>query len=268
MQSRILFRMLFIGAIALALAHLFDFQIESIPKLENPKKSDLINMFRGWGFLGTWVLIAITARLLAKPDQPGTVTGWERHLCRKEWLLLASPLLSGGAAEVGKLMVRRLRPHGESFYLYKNWLTDPFSSSGLGIPSSHTAVAFGGSTILLLLFPKLRTPALVMAAGCMATRVLSGSHYFSDGIAGALLGVMCGILSIKLYGYLNRASQQNISPSLNSDPAIDLKTRPEWKPVIERGQVTYDVQVSDRAGCQPEPSFKAYKNIRQPPGGN
>jgi hypothetical protein len=79
----------------------------------------------------------------------------------------------------------------------------------------------------------------------MATRVLSGSHYFSDGIAGALLGVMCGILSIKLYGYLNRASQQNISPSLNSDPAIDLKTRPEWKPVIERGQVTYELQVID-----------------------
>ena len=247
MHSKILFRVLFIGAVALGLAHLFDFQIENIPNLENLKKPDLINMFRGWGFLGTWVLIAITARLLAKPDRPGTSTGWRRHLHRKEWLILASPLLSGGVAEVGKLMVRRLRPHGESFYIYKNWLTDPFSSSGLGIPSSHTAVAFGGSTILLLLFPKLRTPAIVMAAGCMTTRVLSGSHYFSDGIAGALIGIFCGILSIKIYGYINRSSQQKISPSLNSDPSIDLKTRPEWKPVLERGQVTYDVQVIDKA---------------------
>ena len=239
--------MFLIGVIALGLAHLFDFQIENIPKLENPKKPDLINMFRGWGFLGTWALIAITARLLAEPKRQVAITEWRRHLYRKEWLLLASPLLSGAVAEIGKLIVRRLRPHGESFYIYKNWLTDPFSSSGLGIPSSHTAVAFGGSTILLLLFPKLRTPAIVMAAGCMTTRVLSGSHYFSDGIAGALIGIFCGILSIKIYGYINRSSQQKISPSLNSDPSIDLKTRPEWKPVLERGQVTYDVQVIDKA---------------------
>jgi undecaprenyl-diphosphatase len=239
--------MLFLGAIAVGLAHLFDFQIESIPKLENPRKPDLINMFRGWGFLGTWVLIAITARLLAKPDRLGSVVGWKRHPYRKEWLLLASPLLSGAAAEAGKLMLRRLRPHGESFYIYKNWLTDPFSSAGLGIPSSHTAVAFGGSTILLLLFPKLRTPAIVMAAGCMTTRVLSGSHYFSDGIAGALIGIICGILSIKLYEYLNRASQRTMVTSLNSNPSIDLHTRPEWKPVTEKGQVTYDVQVIEKS---------------------
>ena len=106
--------MLFIGAIALGLAHVIDFQIESIPKLENTKNSDLIQIFRGWGFLGTWVLIAITARLLAKPDRPWAMTGWRHHLYRKELLLFASPLLSGGAAEVGKLIVRRMPPMANS----------------------------------------------------------------------------------------------------------------------------------------------------------
>ena len=237
--------MIFIGAIALGLAHLFDFQIESIAKLDNTKKSDLIQLFRGWGFLGTWVLIAITARLLAKPDRPGAMTGWRRHLYRKEWLLFASPLLSGGAAEVGKLIIRRLRPHGEFFYLYRSWLTDPFRSSGLGFPSSHTAVAFGGSTILLLQFPKLQIPAVVMAAGCMATRVFSGAHYFSDGVGGALVGVISSVLCIKIYLYLKKVSRRNATPILNSEPSLVYKKRPEWKPVIERGQVAYELQVSD-----------------------
>jgi len=245
MPSKLLFRMLFIGAIALGLAHLFDFQIESIPKLDNIKKPDLIQLFRGWGFLGTWVLIAITARLLAKPDRPGAMTGWRRHLYRKEWLLFASPLLSGGAAEVGKLIIRRMRPHGEFFYLYRSWLTDPFRSSGLGFPSSHTAVAFGGSTILLLQFPKLQIPAIIMAVGCMTTRVLSGAHYLSDGIGGALVGVISSVLCIKIYLYFNHISRRHGTPILNSEPSLDYKKRPEWKPVIERGQVAYELQVSD-----------------------
>ena len=247
MPSKLLFRMLFTGAIALGLAHLFDFQIESIPKLGNTKKSDLIQLFRGWGFLGTWVLIAITARLLANPDKPGTMTGWRRHLYRKEWLLLASPLLSGAVAEIGKLLVRRLRPHGEFSYIYRSWLTDPFSSSGLGFPSSHTAVAFGGSTILLLQFPKLQTPAIVMAVGCMATRVLSGAHYFSDGIGGALVGVISSILCLKLYRHLNQISRRDGASILNSEPSLDYKKRPEWIPVTEIGPVKYAVQVIEKA---------------------
>jgi membrane-associated phospholipid phosphatase len=167
MSSKLLLRIVFGGAIAIGLAHYFDFHIESISGLKNIKNSDLIQLFRGWGFLGTWILIAITARLLAEPEKPGAITKWRRHLNRREWLLLASPLLSGAAAEIGKLLIRRLRPHGESFYIYRSWLVDPFSSQVLGLPSSHTAVAFGGSTILLLLSPKLRIPAIVMAAGCM-----------------------------------------------------------------------------------------------------
>ena len=214
MLNKPLARILFIGAIALSLAHLFDFQIESLLKLESPKEKDLIKLFRVWGFLGTWILVAITARLLAEPDKPGAMTGWRQHLYRKEWLLLASPLLSGAAAEIGKLLIRRLRPHGEPFYNYRSWLIDPFSNSGMGLPSSHTAVAFGGSTILLLLFPKLITPAIVMAVGCMATRILSGAHYMSDGIGGALIGITSGYLTIKAYYYFNRMSHCNREMSL------------------------------------------------------
>ena len=237
MSSKLLLRIVFGGAIAIGLAHFFDFHIESISGLKNTIKSDLIQLFRVWGFLGTWILIAITARLLANPDRPGGFTGWRRHLYRKEWLLLASPLLSGGAAEIGKLVIRRLRPHGESFYIFRSLLTDPFRSSGLGFPSSHTAVAFGGSTILLLLFPKLRNPAIVMAVGCMTTRVLSGAHYFSDGVAGAWIGILSGILCIKYYWYLSQKTKRGMELILNSSPPVGGMKTIDSQDVEERVQI-------------------------------
>ena len=236
MSNKLLLRIVFGGAITIGLAHFFDFDIESISGLKNTKKSDLIQLFRGWGFLGTWILIAITARLLAEPEKPGAITEWRRHLNRKEWLLLASPLLSGAAAEIGKLLIRRLRPHGESFYIYRSWLVDPFSSQGLGFPSSHTAVAFGGSTILLLLFPKLRIPAIVMAVGCMTTRVLSGSHYMSDGVGGALIGITSGYLCIKLYDYFNRMRERNEAISLNPVFSINRVKTLKLEQVLESVQ--------------------------------
>ena len=237
MPGKLLLRIIFGGAIATGLAHFFDFHIESFSGLKNIRNSDLIQLFRGWGFLGTWILIATSARLLANPDRPGGFTGWRRHLYRKEWLLLASPVLSGGAAETGKLLIRRLRPHGESFYIYRSWLTDPFSSSGLGFPSSHTAVAFGGSTILLLLFPKLRIPAIVMAVGCMTTRVLSGAHYFSDGVAGALIGILSGILCIKYYWYLSQKAKRGMELNLNSTPPVGGMKALDSEDVKERVQI-------------------------------
>jgi hypothetical protein len=79
----------------------------------------------------------------------------------------------------------------------------------------------------------------------MATRVFSGAHYFSDGVGGALVGVISSVLCIKIYLYLNKVSRRNGTAILNSEPSLVYKKRPEWKPVIERGQVAYELQVSD-----------------------
>jgi hypothetical protein len=86
-----------------------------------------------------------------------------------------------------------------------------------------------------------------MAVGCMATRVLSGAHYFSDGIGGALVGVISSILCLKLYRHLNQISRRDGASILNSEPSLDYKKRPEWIPVTERGPVKYAVQVIEKA---------------------
>ncbi|MCP9775926.1 phosphatase PAP2 family protein [Cyanobium sp. WAJ14-Wanaka] len=189
------------GVVILSLSHLLDFPIAGIFRPEHQSQSDLFKLFRCWGFLGTWVLITISAQLLSQPTSSKPLTGWKRYLNQEAWMLIAAPMISGSIAEIIKLIVRRIRPHGDPSYIFRSWLDRPFSTSGIGFPSSHTAVAFAGSTIIIYLYPRLKLPAIIMAAGCLVTRVVSGAHYFSDGIGGALVGISAGFLCIWLSSF-------------------------------------------------------------------
>jgi membrane-associated phospholipid phosphatase len=196
--------LLLYGVVALALSHLLDFPISNLFKPGEQSQSDLLKLFRSWGFLGTWLLIAISAQLLSQPKDSKPLAGWKHALDQKAWLLLAAPMLSGGMAEIIKLAVRRIRPNGDPSYVFRSWFDHPFSTSGIGFPSSHTAVAFAGSTIIFYHYPKLQIPALTMAVGCLATRVMSGAHYFSDGIGGVLVGISAGLLCIRLNSFITQ----------------------------------------------------------------
>ena len=192
------------GVAALALSHLLDFPISNLFKPGEQSQSDLLKLFRCWGFLGTWLLIAISAQLLSQPKDSKPLAGGKHALDQKAWLLLAAPMVSGGMAEIIKLVVRRLRPDGDPSYAFRSWLDHPFSTSGIGFPSSHTAVAFAGSTVIFYHYPQLQIPALTMAVGCLATRVMSGAHYFSDGIGGVLVGISAGLLCIRLNSFITQ----------------------------------------------------------------
>lgn len=158
-----------------------------------PPKSDLLLLLRVWGSLWLWLGIAFTAGLLewrrVRRKLDGTL--------ERVGVLLLSPLAGGLVAEALKLVVRRERPSDLDAYLFRSWLERPWSTSGLGLPSSHAAVAFAGSAALGLLYPELRWPAVLMALGCGFTRVASGAHYPSDVLAAALVGVLCAMLVSK-----------------------------------------------------------------------
>jgi membrane-associated phospholipid phosphatase len=216
------------GVAALALSHLLDFPLTGVFKPGEQSRSDLLKLFRCWGFLGTWLLIAISAQLLSQPKDSKPLAGWKHALDQKAWLLLAAPMVSGGMAEIIKLVVRRLRPNGDPSYVFRSWFDHPISTSGIGFPSSHTAVAFAGSTILFHHYPKLQIPAFTMAVGCLATRVMSGAHYFSDGIGGVLVGISASLLCIRLnsiitkhnFGTRNRRMAQRAIPIAPNQAAI------------------------------------------------
>ena len=65
-----------------------------------------------------------------------------------------------------------------------------------GWPSSHTTVAFAGMAALIYLYPKNK--ALALAAGAYALYIGFGVsisvHWFSDFLAGAILGTLIGVV--------------------------------------------------------------------------
>jgi membrane-associated phospholipid phosphatase len=65
-------------------------------------------------------------------------------------------------------------------------------------PSGHTQTAFTLATALTLLFPRWGIPAFIMAGAVGITRVILTSHYLSDVIAGAGIGIV-GTLIVKYY---------------------------------------------------------------------
>jgi undecaprenyl-diphosphatase len=67
----------------------------------------------------------------------------------------------------------------------------PNSSS---FPSGHAATAFAAATVVAILMPRLRTPVLALAALVAFSRVYLGVHFLSDVLAGAVLGIVAGLL--------------------------------------------------------------------------
>ena len=65
----------------------------------------------------------------------------------------------------------------------------------LSFPSGHSTSAFAAATAMALCFgKKAGIPALFLAALIALSRLYAGVHYPSDVLAGAVLGVLCGVL--------------------------------------------------------------------------
>jgi undecaprenyl-diphosphatase len=92
-----------------------------------------------------------------------------------------------------KFLVRRRRPEGEWGGIYRN--TDPHS-----FPSGHAARAFLIAVIGTALGPPWLGVVLWIWAPLVAlARVAMGVHYLSDVIAGAVLGILSGMLFLVVY---------------------------------------------------------------------
>lgn len=74
-----------------------------------------------------------------------------------------------------------------------------WKSGYASFPSGHTTTAFAAAVALGALFPRARWLLLALAAVVGATRVLLGSHYPSDVIAGAALGSLFALFMVKAF---------------------------------------------------------------------
>ena len=192
-SSRALPRFLLLSLLAVLLAHLVDWWAAAhlvFPKLAN---TDLGRLLRIQGFLPTWIIVGGALVLV---DWPLRALGGTWAALRRGTLVAGSAALSGAVGEVLKLVIRRQRP-GQSLgeYVFRDWADRPFSTAGLGLPSSHVVVAFGGLAMLGLLFPRARPVCFLLAAGCAFSRVAAHAHFVSDVTLAAVIGIaIAGLL--------------------------------------------------------------------------
>ena len=80
-------------------------------------------------------------------------------------------------------------------------------------PSGHSATAFAAAVVVGFAYPRLRLPLLALAALVALSRVYLGMHYWSDVLAGSLLGVAIGLTTVWLIRLARRAPTAPV-PSL------------------------------------------------------
>jgi membrane-associated phospholipid phosphatase len=172
-------RNLVLALFAIAIAFLGDRWAYDHAVLAVVYDRDWGRLLRIFGFVPTWILIALGLWLHER--------GGFAHARRRAMLIVGSTLAAGIAAEVLKLLLRRERPVAhDGDYFFRAFGERTFSTGGLALPSSHVMVAFGGAAMLAHMYPRTRWLWYIVAAGCALTRVLARAHFLSDVVVAAL----------------------------------------------------------------------------------
>lgn len=154
-----------------------------------------VEVLRAVGDLRTWAFIAIALLLHDRQARRGRSFSARTERGARAF---GAALLAGLLAETLKLILRRERPEASDMLYSFKPLTDLLSSSNVGLPSSHTAVAVGGATALAIMLPWSAPLIMLIAIGCGVTRVLVGAHHVSDVFLGIVVGVVSGWLVSRL----------------------------------------------------------------------
>lgn len=154
--------------------------------LERVYDKDWARLLRQMGWYPTWMIAGLALWLTRRKADPALARFHAK-------VLLFAPALAGIVCEVLKLTIRRERPNAnDGEYVFRSWSEDPWSTAGLGMPSSHTMVAFAAATALARILPGAGNVWYALAAGCAITRVLDRAHFFSDIMLGMLFGWSIG----------------------------------------------------------------------------
>lgn len=148
------------------------------------------------GRIGFWMPIAVPLAMLA--------SGWlrpERRLRTSAWRVAESEVLAVGICAAYKALTGRPGPtsvHDGAFDAVSRVFRFGFMRGGVfwGWPSSHVMTAFAGAVALALLYRGSRGVAWPAAAyaAFMAAGVSLSFHWFSDVVAGAIIGTVIGVV--------------------------------------------------------------------------
>ncbi len=155
---------------------------------------DWYQMFRAAGYLPTWLLIG------------GAVWLVDRRCGRMRSggaAMIVGAAGVGLVAEVLKPILGRHRPALDGSLdwnpLFGGILQPDVYGHSLGLPSSHTAVAFGAAFVVARMYPGAGPLALLAATGCAFTRLIAGAHALSDVVLAAMIAWMLSALIARAF---------------------------------------------------------------------
>jgi len=123
---------------------------------------------------------------------------WKNKLWSNRFLFLFMSISASGLISILiKWLVGRYRPS----MLEKGFFG--FNYFGIGyeltsFPSGHTITAFSLATAISILFPRAGIAAFIIAIFIGMSRIMITSHYLSDVIGGAGIGILC-TLAVKYF---------------------------------------------------------------------
>ena len=186
-------------------SQLFDPRIEPQTPREGINVLDSVAMFRYRPVLDRVGTYATYAVLLAPTAMVLFENGTHDRALSYATMYSEALLLTYGTKDLLKALVSRHRPY-TYFGPVPEGEEDDYANS---FPSGHTSLAFLGAAFLATTFASeypdspyvapVVTGSFAVAAGVAATRVLSGSHFVTDVLAGAAIGTFWGWLIPRLH---------------------------------------------------------------------
>lgn len=141
-----------------------------------------------WILIPSGAAILILAWLRARSDEfrRTVIYGYVSQLLVYVFVTVA---VSGLSASLMKNVLGRARPKLYEKVGPLEFEPFTFDSDFASFPSGHATTAGALTGILILFFPRAKIPVLIIGAWVAASRVMLGAHYFSDAVAGYLLGI-------------------------------------------------------------------------------
>ena len=161
----------------------------------SPGFREFVNEMTDFG-RGVWpltplVVLFLTGTVLLLPRLSVMTRGALALATIKVGYMFVAIALTGLADSIIKRIIGRVRPSDLGAFAYQ-----PFSwrSEYASFPSGHSANVFATLVAVGLIFPRARPLLWVYAVGIAASRVIVGSHFVSDVVAGAAFGAFGAIV--------------------------------------------------------------------------